>query len=153
MAAENGFSGDGFIMLAERFRAFAARLSTVGETGALVVTDKMHTEVDALYGPKLGKHWIIESGKTSDAVASVTVRTDDVRVLGYEFGTRPHRIPRDGYAKPMLRFDGKGGLIYTPYVNHPGTHAHDKRFELKDALQRHARATWSQAITSALQNF
>lgn len=39
----------------------------------------------------------------------------------HEFGSRPHRIAARN-AK-MLRFSGRGGIVFRKFVNHPGTPA------------------------------
>ncbi|MGZ6281717.1 MAG: hypothetical protein ACXWQ5_00220 [Ktedonobacterales bacterium] len=150
--AEVGFSGDGFLRLAERLREFTVRFAAVAEEGAVAIAAEMHSEVNTLYGQKLGQYWTIEHGANSDAVMAVTVWTDDVKVRGYEFGTPRHRIPQAGYARPVLFFEWKEGKGYFPYVEHPGTRPHDKRFELQAKLKQSASGAWSQALQNALGN-
>lgn len=147
--ADAGFSGDGFLRLAERFREFAARLPAITEEGAAAVVTEMHSAVDELYGQKLGRYWNIEHGANSDALMAVTVWTDNVKVRGYEFGTPRHRIPQAGYAKPVLYFEWKDGKAYFPYVEHPGTQPHNKRHELEQKLKDAASQAWSQALRNA----
>lgn len=137
---------------------FSARLdaarAALGESLAVAneeIVSAVESTIADLYGPRLAPKWQVDAviGEGGE-LASVLARTEDKRVLFYEFGTRPHPIAAvNGRA---LAFKWRGAQAFYVRVQHPGTPAHNHREALKVAMGMAARETWGAAIQEALAN-
>lgn len=138
--------------LIARLKALRASMATpLAEANAAIEEEVKQTLV-SLYGERLAALWQIETtvDATTGALASIHVWTDDKRVRGYEFGTRPHPIA--AHQPPRaLAFEWAGTQAFFVRVSHPGTRPHDHRESVKIALSMSARTQWKLALEQALR--
>lgn len=135
-----------------RFRALGVALKAPLEAGNVAITEEVKSALTTLYGERLAAHWDIESAAgEGEELARVRVSSDDPRVRGYEFGTRPHAIA--AHQPPRaLAFQMAGQQAFFTRINHPGTRPHDHREAVKLALAMSAREQWRLALTAALHS-
>lgn len=133
-----------------RLRALRATLEGPLAASNEAIVDEVKQALSSLYGDRLAEKWEIETTVNDAGVlASVRVFTDDPKVRGYEFGTRPHAIA--AHQPPRaLAFNWAGTQAFFVHVNHPGTRPHDHREAVKLALAMSAREQWKLALHAAL---
>lgn len=116
------------------------------------ILGRMHTEIDRLYGPRLGALWdVMAPPPDPGELARVHVGTIDPRVIGYEFGTKRHfiRISQDG--RPVLHFNWHAGESWFAWVDHPGTKPHNYRDQIEAALAASALAEWGAVLLAMMK--
>lgn len=143
----------GLDALIARLKGMRAAMAEALVAGNAAIEDEVRQTLVSLYGERLAALWQIET--TVDAatgrLASVRVYTDDKRVRGYEFGTRPHPIA--AHQPPRtLAFEWAGTQAFFVRVNHPGTRPNDHRESVKIALATSAREQWKAALEAALRS-
>ena len=133
-----------------RLKALRATLQAPLAEANAAIGDEVKQILVSLYGERLAAKWQIEmTAGEAGVLASVRVWTDDPKVRGYEFGTRPHAIA--AHQPPRaLAFEWQGEQSFFTRVNHPGTRPHDHRESVKIALATSAREQWKLALQAAL---
>ena len=137
--------------LSEAFAELAALLKDdlMGANEAILMRAEM--DLQRLYGDRLAKYWddqIVAPG--TGELAHLNFSGNDVRLRGYEFGTRRHFIRADQSGRPYLRFIWHGAWVVYAWVDHPGTQGHNLSGEFVSDLSQYCEEEWSAGLGALL---